>query len=238
MTGTILNAAGILIGCVVGLCARKPLAADTQRVWKIALGALVMFVGLRLTWTSLSGGFMPGLKQIVIALFALIFGRLLGRGLRLQNLSNHLGRYAKSRIDATTSRTTHRFNDGFVVCAILFAVTPLGLVGAVQDGLTGYWPTLAVKAVMDALAAMAFVAMFGGGVVLSILPVAAVQGTISLLSGWVGAQLALPLVESINATGGLVVFSVALVIWELKKVELVDYLPSLAVAPLLTWLVA
>jgi len=32
------------------------------------------------------------------------------------------------------------------------------------------------------------------------------------------------------------VFTVALVMWELKKIGLVDYLPSLAVAPLLAWL--
>ena len=31
------------------------------------------------------------------------------------------------------------------------------------------------------------------------------------------------------------VFSVALVILELKKIELADYLPSLAFAPLLAW---
>jgi uncharacterized membrane protein YqgA involved in biofilm formation len=43
------------------------------------------------------------------------------------------------------------------------------------------------------------------------------------------------LVDSVNAAGGLLVFSVALVILQLKKIELADYLPSLAFAPLLTW---
>ena len=38
-----------------------------------------------------------------------------------------------------------------------------------------------------------------------------------------------------NAAGGLLVFSVALVILELKKIELADYLPSLIFAPLLAW---
>jgi uncharacterized membrane protein YqgA involved in biofilm formation len=44
------------------------------------------------------------------------------------------------------------------------------------------------------------------------------------------------LVDSINATGGLLVFCVALIILELKRLELADYLPSLAFAPLLAWL--
>ena len=39
-----------------------------------------------------------------------------------------------------------------------------------------------------------------------------------------------------NATTGLLMVFVAVVIFELRKVELTDYLPALAVAPLLTWL--
>jgi hypothetical protein len=44
------------------------------------------------------------------------------------------------------------------------------------------------------------------------------------------------LVDPVNAVGGLLVFCVALIILELKKIELTDYLPSLAFAPLITWL--
>ena len=40
--------------------------------------------------------------------------------------------------------------------------------------------------------------------------------------------------NSVNAVGGLLVFSVALVILGLKRIELADHLPSLIIAPLLT----
>jgi len=94
-----------------------------------------------------------------------------------------------------------------------------------------------VKAVMDGLATMAFVTLFGLGATLSVVPVIACQGTITLL-----AKLAQPwlakysLLDPINATAGLLVFCVALIIFELKRIELADYLPSLVFAPLLTWL--
>jgi uncharacterized membrane protein YqgA involved in biofilm formation len=45
-----------------------------------------------------------------------------------------------------------------------------------------------------------------------------------------------PLIESILATDGLLIFSTSLIILQLKKIEIADYLPSLAVAPLLTLL--
>jgi uncharacterized protein len=77
--------------------------------------------------------------------------------------------------------------------------------------------------------------MFGWGVLFSLVPVVAYQGTITLGARALAPHLQLQLIDSINATGGLLVFSVALVILEIKKVELADYLPALAVAPLLTW---
>jgi uncharacterized membrane protein YqgA involved in biofilm formation len=45
------------------------------------------------------------------------------------------------------------------------------------------------------------------------------------------------LVESIEITAGLLACVIAVVIFETRKVELANYLPALAVAPLLTkWL--
>ena len=90
---------------------------------------------------------------------------------------------------------------------------------------------------MDGLATMGFVSIFGWGVMLAALPVLALQGSVTLAC----AQFLKPfleahrLVDPLNATGGLLVFTVALVILELKKIELADYLPSLAFAPLLAW---
>ena len=83
---------------------------------------------------------------------------------------------------------------------------------------------------------MAFVTTFGWGAMLSVIPVVAYQGTITL-----GARLLEPylqqqaLLDSVNATGGMLVFTISLIILEVRKVELADYLPSLAVAPALAW---
>jgi uncharacterized membrane protein YqgA involved in biofilm formation len=79
--------------------------------------------------------------------------------------------------------------------------------------------------------------MFGGGVLLAAVPVLVFQGTISLAC----ARYALPFLEahgltdSVNATGGFLIFCVALVIFEIRKIQVTDYLPALVIAPLLTW---
>ena len=69
------------------------------------------------------------------------------------------------------------------------------------------------------------------------LPVLVFQGTISLSCAlWIGPFLREHgLLGSFQATGGLLIFSVALVILNLKKVALADYMPSLIYAPLISW---
>ena len=237
MIGTALNVAGILIGGLVGLTRRKPLSPARESFFKVALGAFTVFYGLRLTWVSLNGSFPQILKQLLIAVLAMMLGKVVGRLLRLQKMSNRLGRNARERIAAAKPADRDRLNAGFRTCAALFCAAPLAIVGSVQDGLSGYYYPLAVKAVMDGLATMGFVSLFGWGVMLAALPVLAFQGTITLAC----AQFLKPvlethgLIDAVNAAGGLLVFSVALVILELKRIELADYLPSLAFAPLLAW---
>jgi len=114
--------------------------------------------------TGSPDGFLRGLLVLVLAL---MFGRLTGRLLHIQKGLNRLGQYASRRFSQVKPEDPNRFNEGFVVCALLFCAGPLGPIGAVQDGLTGNWEPLAVKMVMDGLAAMGFVSVFGSGVALA-----------------------------------------------------------------------
>jgi uncharacterized protein len=240
MIGTILNAAGILLGGILGLMLRRQLTNATQVGLKGALGVLVIFVGLKTTWTSLGGGFWLVLKQLAIVILALTLGRLTGRLLHLQKSLNFLGQYAKERFAKAGTDKSQRWSEGFITCTILFCVGPMAILGAIQDGLSGHWQTLGAKAVMDGLATMAFVGTFGWGAILAVVPVVAYQGTISLaaksLAPFFQDPANAPLLAALNATGGLLVFCIALIILELKKIELADYLPSLAWAPFLAWL--
>lgn len=244
MTGAILNAAAILIGGIIGLIRPRPLTPQTQAFFKLSLGVLVMFFGLRLTWLSIGGSVWATTKQIIIAFLAVMLGNLLGKLFRLQKLSNRLGQHARKLIETNRPDHPHRISNGMNACAILFCAAPLGLLGAVHDALpvvaggTGYFFPLAVKALMDGLAMMGFVMIFGGGAMLSAFPVFVFFGTITMVTNiWVEPFLrAHLLLDSVNAAGGLVICTVGVVIFEIRRVHLADYLPALAVAPLLTWL--
>ncbi len=236
MLGAILNAVGIVVGGGLGRARPQPLSAARESFFQVSLGVFAVYYGLRLTWVSINGSFLQVSRQLIITIVALMLGNVLGRLLGLQAVSNQVGRHAKQRIEnATRALSAGRTGEGFKACSALFCAAPLGLVGALADGVAGYPYPLGVKAVLDGLAAMGLAPLFGWGVILSALPVFVLQGTISLLSSQVLKPFldAHSLTDSVTAVAGFLVFTVALVLLKIKKVALADYLPSLVVAPLL-----
>jgi len=237
MIGTILNAAGILVGGILGLTLTRQLSPAAQAGIKGMLGVLVVFVGLKTTWTSLGPGLGLVAKQMTIVVVAMTLGKLTGQLLRLQKGLNKLGQHAKEKFTRPSSDKARHWSEGFITCTILFCVGPMAILGSIQDGLDGRWQTLGVKALMHGLATMAFATTFGWGAIFSVVPVVAYQGTLTLAAKLVAPYLQHhAMMDSVNATGGLLVFCIALIILDLRRIELADYLPSLIYAPLLTWL--
>lgn len=236
ITGSILNAIGILGGGLLGMRLGRQFSTSTQIMLRGIMGLLIVVVGLKLTISGLGGSAFQIFKQLVVVVLSLMLGNLIGRVLNVQTALNRLGKFASQRFANAKPNDPNRVNDGFIVCTLLFCAGPLGTLGAVQDGLLENWQPLAIKMVMDGLAAMGFVNTFGWGVVLSALPVLVYQGSITIAVHYLEPYMrAHGLLDSVSATGGLLIFCVALIVMELKKLSLANYLPSLIVAPLITY---
>jgi uncharacterized membrane protein YqgA involved in biofilm formation len=235
MTGAFLNALGILLGSLYGLAARKLPALRTEVFFRSALGAFTVFFGLRLVWLSLNGTFLACAKQFFLAALAVVIGNWIGKILRLQKISNRLGRHAANIIASAQKNPPANAFDGLNACALLFCAAPLGLLGAVTDGLSGYFFPLAVKAAMDGFAMVSFVKMFRWPCALAAIPVFIFFTAITTVVQIYAAPFLNThhLTDSVQAAAGLIICAVALVIFEVRRVELNSYLPALLVAPLL-----
>ncbi len=242
MIGTWLNVGGILLGGLVGLTLGRHLTARGQQRLRMLLVLLTVYAGFSLIWQSLHLPVGHAAGQLGIALLSLMLGSLVGNLLGLQRLTNRAGKWARERFSKAAETTGQpaasaatRRSDGFVTCTLLFCIGPMAIVGAVQDGLNGDWRILAVKGLLDGLATMGFVATFGWSPLLAALPVFVYQGLLT-----VGAHTLAPVVtepavrDSLGLTGGFIVATVSLVILDLRKVPLANYLPALVLAPLLT----
>lgn len=237
--GTWINAIAILLGGALGLLIKRDLPNARQQQLRTAVGLGVILSGFQMIWSGLhqvSLGAAFGL--IGIALAATTLGQWTGRLIRLQGAMNRAGKFAAETFARAQSKKAKiSFNDGFMACSALFCIGPLSLLGPLQEGLNGDFYVLIVKAVMDGLAAFAFSRVFSGSVAMAALPVLALQGTLTLLTAWAAKQAPLEvMLHATNVTGGLLVVCAVLLVFEVRKVKIGDYLPAILFAPLLAWL--
>ena len=242
MIGTLLNTGAILTGGLLGLAFGQRLTPVVQQRLRFGLAALTTYAGFSMIWAGWAGsGLITAIKQLALALVALSLGSLTGHLLGLQKSVGRLGRWAKEHFSAANGAVGSgaRRSDpleGFITCTLLFCVGPMAILGPVQDGLEGHWQVLAVKSIMDGLSTMGFVAVFGWSPLLAALPVLLYQGGITLAARQLEPLLkASDLKDAINITGGLMVVFIALVILDVRKVPLANYLPALAWAPILAY---
>lgn len=237
--GTAFNAAAILIGGALGLLLKSKLSDLTQQRIRLALALLTVYVAGSMIWQGLGGGFWITSKRIVIVLVSIVIGAAIGTLFGLQKGLERIGRYAQERFAATNDTSSNRMSEGLVTCTLLFCVGPMAILGCIEDGLDGKWNILALKGIMDGLATLAMASTFGWGVILSVIPLVAYQGTLTLSARLIKPYLDQPeMLQSINLTGGLLILCVVLMILRVQKVPLADYLPALAIAPLLAYWLA
>lgn len=77
------------------------------------------------------------------------------------------------------------------------------------------------------------------GVAFSALPVLAYQGSISLLAAKLDAIISVTMMNELTATGGILLMGVGISsILEIKKFSVGNFLPALAMAPLIVYILS
>ena len=231
MTGTFLNIVTILIGSTLGLLfgARIPERLKTTVI--AGLGLFVAAMGLQM--------FLKSENQLIV-LGALIIGALLGEWGKIEDRLESLGQSLEKRFarDAEADSGS-KFVRGFMVASLLYCIGPLAILGSIQDGLTGDYKLLAVKSTLDGFASIAFASTLGIGVMFSALVVLIYQGGISLLAAQLSTIITNPMMNELTATGGVLLFGLAISnLLEIKKIRVGNFLPALAIAPLIVWILS
>ncbi len=240
--GTLLNMATILLGSGLGVLLGGRLPERTRMTVTDGLGLVTLVIG-GLNVAALGdrefGDAVGDGGTLLVVLGALLIGGITGSLLQLEARMEGVGAWLQRRLTKEgDSASRARFVEGYVSASLVFVVGPLAVLGSLSDGLGRGIEQLALKSTLDGFASLAFAASLGWGVAASALSVGVVQGALTLLGALLGGLLPAALVSSVTATGGVLLLGVGLRLLDLKAVAVGDLLPALAVAPLLTALVA
>jgi uncharacterized membrane protein YqgA involved in biofilm formation len=233
VVGTFINVGTVLLGTAIGTTVGPRLPARMQERVLAGLGMIVLVIGvdLALAW----GREDTSQSTPLYVLVGVLLGGLVGEAIGIERWLERLGGYAQSRLSRSEHSTV---SEGFVDASLLFCVGSLTVVGAIQDGLTGDYQTLATKAVLDGFAAIALSATLGWGVGLSVITILVVQGGITLGAGLFADLLQGEALAVLTSAGGVTIIGISLKLLAIKDVKVGNFLPALVIAPALVGLVS
>ena len=237
IAGTLINVATVIAGGLLGTMLGNRLPEKMRQTVLSGLGLMTLVVGISMAITT---------RNILIPLFSVLIGSILGEALGIESALERLGQWVERRLGrlrpaGTPVVTGPTLAQGFITASLVFCVGPLTILGSIQDGLMGDFTLLSIKSLMDGFAAMALAASLGGGVILSAGAVLGYQGGLSVLAMLFATALGgvtreTPWVIEMTATGGVVILSIAFLLLDLKRIRAANLLPAIVIAPLIVLL--
>lgn len=230
-SGTWINLLTILLGTLLGLFLNRYLNSRFQKIITQSVGLVVLFISFQMS-QSLTKVKIGSLDGILLGLFCLTFGGMIGEFLKIDDRLEQLGNYLKRKF-----KGKGRFSEGFITSSLLFSIGPMAIIGSLQNGLSGDNQILVIKAILDGFTSIALSSSYGLGVALSGVVIVFFQGGLSLLS----ANLSFifhdpahhPIVLLLTGVGGLMLIASAFNLLSITKISLASFFPALLLSPIL-----
>ena len=223
LNGTLVNAAGILGGSVVGLLLKQNIPVKYQQTVMHGLGLTLGVIGLQMALKT---------ENIVVVIVSMVVGGIIGEFFDIDRCLNQAGEWLTMNIGDKYGSV----GEGFITGSLVFCVGAMAIVGSIQDGLTGDASTLYAKAMIDTVFSIVFASGMGIGVALSSISVLVYQGLVTLLASSMSGLISDLMIREMTAVGGLLIIGISLLILEIKIIKVANLLPAVPVAAIIVTL--
>jgi len=220
LSGTLLNAATVLIGGVVGTVVGDRLPERLRENVVRGVGLFVTAMGVK---------FAIDTSNLLFMLGAILLGGIIGSVVGVDAWLTQLGERLQQRFARGRTSTVA---EAFVTAAIVFCVGPLTFLGSIQNGLGGDATLLSVKSVLDGFTAIALAATLGWGVLLTVPLILVYQGGLAIGASLFAGILSDLQLREMSAVGGLLLMGVGLKLLAIRDIKVADFLPAIVVSPL------
>lgn len=217
MLGSIVNAAAIAAGGLIGLLLKKGLPERLNTAIMQGLALIVFYIGA-------SGAFVG--EETLVSTFSIVIGGTIGT---LLDLDGRLERFAHGleRRLVKTDDPNSTFGQGFVNATMLFCVGAMAVVGSLNAGLANDYRILFSKSLIDGISAIVFASALGGGVLLSAIPVLVYQGAITLLASAITPLLITEVVNEMTCVGSLLIVAISFNMLNITKIKVMNFVPGI-----------
>lgn len=229
--GTIINVALIVVGGLAGLLVGKFIKQNIQDSLMIVCGVSTIFIAI--------GGALKEMFVIedgvistqgsMMMIITLCVGTLVGELLKLCDKLEKFGEWLKLK---TGNAKDARFVNAFVTASLTVCVGAMAIVGSIKDGIELDPSILIAKGILDLVIIAVMAASMGKGAIFSAIPVALLQGVVTILARLISPVLTEAALSNISLTGSVIIFCVGInLIWN-KNIRVANMLPALIFAGL------
>ena len=225
VVGTIANALAILICGFVGLWIGRGIPDKMNQTILSALGILLIAIGGQYTFKA---------ENLALIGLALAVGAAIGEWGEWDAKLERMGLWLQQRF----ARNAGGFVQGFVYATLVFCVGAMGILGSLEEGVTGNAQILFLKSVLDGIFSLVFAASLGLGVLFSAVPVFLYQGSLTLFADFLRPLMTEGLMNNITALGGVLIAGIGFNLLKLTEIRIANLLPGILLVPLFMWVVS
>ena len=254
-TGTLVNAAAIVAGGFIGMLSSGLIRDRMRETVTKSMGFAVIAMGLgstmsrMLTVTLTQGSAVSetaagaaadgaaaapaglsaalGTQGTMMMIVSLALGALIGEVIDIDGMFERFGTWLRNR---TGNENDTGFIDAFLTASFTVCIGAMAIIGSIQDGLYGDPSTLFAKSILDLIIVAMMTASLGKGCIFSAIPVALLQGSVTLLSGFLAPLMTDAALSNISLVGNILIACVGVnLVWP-KTIRVANLLPALVSA--------
>ena len=218
MIATIINAAAVILGTVVGGLFKARISESLKTVVYTGIGVVSLILGISMALET---------TRVLYLALSLTVGGVVGSALRIEDGILRIGVKLKERFARGDGHADFAY--GFLNASVLFCVGAMTIVGAFRAGAEGNYELILTKSVMDGFMAIMLASVLGIGVGFSALTILVYQGGLTILAAFLAPVVSPLLITEITGSGGALVIMIGLNLLGLKKVKTADFLPALVI---------
>ncbi len=225
MIGTLVNAGAVIAGGTVGMLLNKSMPERFKTIYFQAVGLFTIAMGISMVYN---------LQHILIVVSSLAIGSLLGEWWNLEAGAERMSNYLKKKFRIGSEK----FSEGLITAFLLYCIGSMTILGAIQEGTGGSSDLLLTKSLMDGFSSVILASAFGVGVIVSFIPLLIFQGGLTLLAMYASSFFTTSIIQGLTAVGGILLIGLGINIMEIKKLRIMNMLPSLLIVVILLWFFA
>ncbi|WP_027415063.1 DUF554 domain-containing protein [Aneurinibacillus terranovensis] len=223
LLGTIVNAAAVIIGGLLGSLLSG--IKDSVRTTVMqGIGLAVLILGIKMGLQS---------QNFLLVIFSLVVGSILGEWWGIDDKLHKVGIWLENKVGGNKKGN---IATAFVTATLVYCIGAMAILGAIDSGLRNDHQILFTKSLLDGFSAIIFASALGVGVLFSAVPVFIYEGAMAIgahyINQMISREMLMQIVTEVSATGGIMIIAIAVNLMDLKKIRTANMLPALLIVAL------